>query len=278
MSEPMSVLFVSFFSPSSPPPFFFLFLFVLPALCRDDTTGTHVWAASLVFARWIVSLRQRLAGASVCELGAGCGVPGLVTGLCTDANEVLVTDLFAHTVDNLRHNVSLNLDLEGKVSVAAVDWARRHTWPGGPFEVLLGCDLVYDAQVVPLLVDVVMGLLAPGGTLFYVCGSGRQGTEELFAALQTKGLKCNLLEEAPQEYRENPLASGSDDDLHLHFNELDEITYMLAEFHRPADGVPVAEDDAARVARRRQIEEAVLQAQQQEEEEGQAKPQGLASS
>eukprot|EP00051_Salpingoeca_urceolata_P018556 m.261186 g.261186 ORF g.261186 m.261186 type:complete len:56 (-) comp19222_c0_seq8:82-249(-) len=43
-------------------------------------------------------------------------------------------------------------------------------------------------------------------------------------------------------------------------------------------GVPVAEDDAARVARRRQIEEAVLQAQQQEEEEGQAKPQGLASS
>eukprot|EP00051_Salpingoeca_urceolata_P018555 m.261172 g.261172 ORF g.261172 m.261172 type:complete len:175 (-) comp19222_c0_seq7:588-1112(-) len=117
MSEPMSVLFVSFFSPSSPPPFFFLFLFVLPALCRDDTTGTHVWAASLVFARWIVSLRQRLAGASVCELGAGCGVPGLVTGLCTDANEVLVTDLFAHTVDNLRHNVSLNLDLEGKVGL-----------------------------------------------------------------------------------------------------------------------------------------------------------------
>jgi len=46
----------------------------------QDTTGTHIWAAGLVFARWIAALGSaRFAGKTVLELGAGCGLPGIVT-------------------------------------------------------------------------------------------------------------------------------------------------------------------------------------------------------
>jgi tRNA1(Val) A37 N6-methylase TrmN6 len=45
----------------------------------EDTTGYGIWCASLVMGRWIASneMRERFAGKSILELGAGCGVPGL---------------------------------------------------------------------------------------------------------------------------------------------------------------------------------------------------------
>jgi hypothetical protein len=50
-----------------------------------DTTGMHIWATSLVFARWIVAMQAEdptvFGSKSLLELGAGAGVPGIVASM-----------------------------------------------------------------------------------------------------------------------------------------------------------------------------------------------------
>lgn len=69
---------------------------------KHDTTGIQIWATSLVFARWIVEMRHLFAGKRVAELGAGCGLPGMAAAAYTPAGSVLLTDVFKHSLDNLR--------------------------------------------------------------------------------------------------------------------------------------------------------------------------------
>lgn len=98
--------------------------------------------------------------------------------------EVILTDYFKHTVDNLRHNLGLNKALlEGKnapkAEAVALDWTKDATWPKDSqgndrkFDIVLGCDLTYDVMMVPPLLDVVMSLLKSGGTFLYVTGGER---------------------------------------------------------------------------------------------------------
>ncbi len=71
----------------------------------DDTTGLGIWCAALVLARWLASdaaVQALLEGSVVCELGAGCGVPGLAAALHGRPREVFLTDLNPETVANLR--------------------------------------------------------------------------------------------------------------------------------------------------------------------------------
>ena len=50
-------------------------------------------------------------------------------------------------------------------------------------------------------------------------GAGRQGVATLADALQRTGFSV-VATEAPPQYRSNPLVSGDDAELELHFNEL----------------------------------------------------------
>jgi hypothetical protein len=56
--------------------------------------------------------------------------------------------------------------------------------------------------------------------VFYMTvGAGRQGVATLTDALQRAGFSVDA-REAPASLRENPLVSGDDAELELHFNEL----------------------------------------------------------
>jgi hypothetical protein len=71
----------------------------------EDTTGLAIWSASLVLARWLAAdaaVQSLVEGAVVCELGAGCGVPGLAAAVHARPREVVITDLNPETVANLR--------------------------------------------------------------------------------------------------------------------------------------------------------------------------------
>lgn len=54
-----------------------------------------------------------------------------------------------------------------------MDWKQQASWPEGQFDVLLGCDLIYDIELVPALLDIVCSLLRPGGHLLYCAGGQR---------------------------------------------------------------------------------------------------------
>ena len=198
----------------------------------QDTTGYSIWSASLVLARWMKT--KEWDNKSVLELGAGCGVPALAVAVADPRpNRVYVTDLNPVSVDNIEHNIKLN-KLENSEALR-MDWQDKSTWPEEQLECVIGSDLIYQASLVPLLMDVVFGLLKPGGTFFYVApDTGRDGMDDFINQMKTKcpGWKEEV---ASKDYHANPLANEDDEECFLHFQELSSLTYMLYEFPKPVE-------------------------------------------
>ncbi len=131
------------------------------ATASEDRTGLALWPASIVLSRWIANLN--LSGKSICELGAGCGLPGITAFAYGGADRVVLTDYFEDTVANLAHNSKLNSD--GKIVVKAVDWADGFD---ESFDNVIGADLIYAAEAVPLLLRTIKSALKDGGHFLYV--------------------------------------------------------------------------------------------------------------
>ncbi|TYZ61353.1 hypothetical protein PybrP1_009718 [[Pythium] brassicae (nom. inval.)] len=128
------------------------------------------------------------------------------------------------------------------LEVAAIDWAKPETWPRSnsssssehdTFDVLLGSDLVYHEEIVPVLVNVVDGLLAPrGGKFVHVASQARHSLVEFKDAMAARGFAC-AVEVVPDVYKANPLV-GDDAAVELfglHFNEMSDI-YCTYTFER----------------------------------------------
>jgi len=221
------------------------FVEACPRLAADEsdlqTTGAFLWAASLILAQWIADeLEAEMNGKCVVELGAGCGLPGLVASACTEASSVTITDLASPTLENTKHNVTVN-QTDGKtLELAELDWCKKSTWPEtliGAVNVLVGSDLVYDIALVEPLVNVVNSLVAPGGSFHYVSAdTGRQGCAEFVAALEAAGW-AKTTKPAPEAYNTNPFLPESCDDaaFALRFPEFAQATFTMYTFTRKAD-------------------------------------------
>ena len=196
----------------------------------QDTTGFSIWSASLVLARWMTT--KSWSGTSVLELGAGCGVPALAIAASQPPPDlVYATDLNPKTVENLVHNIQLN-KLQN-IRASCMDWSNRRTWPEKKVDYVIGSDLIYQSSLVPLLVEVVLGLLEPGGTFLYVApDTGRDGLDEFIEQMKTKCPEWKELV-APSEYHANPLVNEDDEECFLHFQELSTSVYILYEFPIP---------------------------------------------
>jgi predicted nicotinamide N-methyase len=196
---------------------------------EDDTTGLGIWAASLVAAQWMA--RQSLTG-RVLELGAGCGLPSLVVANNSNkANEettIYVTDFNKETVANLDYNLKLNNCANAQA--LEMNWQDQTTWPPHKMDVVIGSDLIYQVDMVPLLLQTIKGLLTDKGRFLYVAPeTGRQGQEVFFQAMK-ESFELVSEETAPKEYTSNPLANQDEEECFLHFHELDSFTYRLYEF------------------------------------------------
>nr|CEL65019.1 TPA: Putative methyltransferase [Neospora caninum Liverpool] len=233
---------------------------------RDDTTGLHLWSAAVIGAQWMAELSKqgRFSGASVLELGAGCGLMGLAAAL--HAREPLArfyqSDIFPHTLRNLEHGFLANgFERESgdtwtkagrvrRAGICALDWTARETWPHAAgeespkredaeqesekktetlqqFDFLLGSDLIYDRKMLSPLVDVVASLLRkPAGTFYYVHRLHRQGAGEFVDALRRRGLKCEE-RSPPEEYFSNPFVDKTKAEAELHLPEFSSGDFVM---------------------------------------------------
>ncbi|KAL7471716.1 hypothetical protein ACHAXS_012014 [Conticribra weissflogii] len=220
----------------------------------EDTTGLGIWCASLVMARWLASpeMTKRMEGKNVVELGAGCGVPGLAAAVYGKPKSVTITDLNPETIDNIQYNIGLNAsNTPAKLVGSSIDWGDETTYPSDEIDFVIGSDLIYQKDIVPLLKKVVTGLLSTGldnddddvsnnnnktrfgGSFLYVAPEGgRDGLPEFINAMKTEGFECVSEEIAPGEYSENPLKNGDEEDCFLNFHELMGTVYVLYEFRR----------------------------------------------
>jgi predicted nicotinamide N-methyase len=226
---------------------------------EQDQTGVQVWAASLLLARRIIESRVLFAQKSVLELGAGCGVPGLAAALYTEASSVALTDIANLTLHNLRHNVALNFPEDvttqvdeatstgsapetppasstetstpfpSRVTVHALDWTE--TGETAPVDIILGSDLVYQEEVVPMLVKVTCDLLKPEGVAFFVArGEERDGLGAFQAQMQGAGFQMEMTTVAKRYYT-NPLANGDDEECDKFFQLDPSHQYHFYKFH-----------------------------------------------
>lgn len=137
--------------------------------------GYKLWGASLVLSGELLDLAAKggLEGKKVLEVGAGLGLCGIVAAHF-DAAEVVVSDFHPRIVGNLAYNLALNgCGPSESVRAAALDWetvgdAEARPDVQGPFDVILGSDVVCREADVELLAEVFRTLLCPGSGRAYV--------------------------------------------------------------------------------------------------------------
>jgi hypothetical protein len=152
---------------------------------------------------------------------------------------VYLTDFNSKTVENLRYNAQLNRDRTTRVDVRYMNWQDPTTWPDERLDFVIGSDLIYQSDMVPLLVQTVAGLLQQSESsrfLYVAPDTGRKGQEGLVAALAEAGLELDSVREAPAAYSANPLYSHDEEECFLHFNELSSMRFKLYEFRWRRDG------------------------------------------
>ena len=202
-----------------------------------ENTGAALWGASLLLARWMLARKSDIEGKAVAELGAGCALPGVVAHTHCAAARVVVTDLESATFSNTVHNVEVNRRAEDPpriIEALPIDWMKAEEWPEdvrGAFDVIVGSDLVYDADLVPHLLGVILAMIKPGGKFLYVSGKeSRDGLPTFVASMKKVGFSVCATSPPPQEYFANALESGNDDAFDLIFGELKTNTFALYEF------------------------------------------------
>ena len=121
--------------------------------------GVTLWAASIALAHEVAACSAEFRGASVLELGAGTGLPGIAAAslgarvVQTDNNPVAL------------HLARRNLDRNGLAGVQQ----RQANWTewsdAARYDRIIGSDILYSAEMHPHLRRIFESNLAPGGRL-----------------------------------------------------------------------------------------------------------------
>ncbi|HEX8914906.1 MAG TPA: methyltransferase domain-containing protein [Humisphaera sp.] len=119
--------------------------------------GVVLWPAAVALAHELAARAESLAGATVLELGAGTGLPGIVAASL--GARVVQTDRQPVAMHVCRRNAERNgvAGIEHRIA----DWTA---WTdGGRYDLIIGSDVLYADAVHPHLRRIFAGNLAPGG-------------------------------------------------------------------------------------------------------------------
>jgi len=144
---------------------------------RPTPFWARPWPSGLALARELAE-SPPAAGAKVLELGCGLGAPSIVAARAGAI--VLATDGAADAVVFTAHSLALN---EVEAEVAHADWAEHGDVlvERGPFDLVLGADVLYTPANAETLVRLLPRLLAPWGEV-RLADPGRANARVFLAA------------------------------------------------------------------------------------------------
>ena len=157
----------------------------------DDLDGMlplwgAVWPSSLALCRHI---GPDMIGpdAAVIELGCGLGLAGIAVAMTCAPSSVLLTDIDPLAVALSKE--SADRSGVGHVCTSAVrSWHDLAAWPPAAFDVAIGADIIYEADVCAPITAVLAHMLKPGGRFILADGKhGRKHRAELRVALLSSG-------------------------------------------------------------------------------------------
>ena len=161
-------------------------------------SGARIWDSGREMAALLQQQGESLRGKRVLELGAGTGIGGLSAAAC--GADVLLSDQ-AHMLPLLNENIIANglqrRDADtcvlgedgappfcgGSAVATQLLWGDasdlERVRASGPFDLLVGSDLLYAPHVFPLLLDTLVELCTPGVTEVLLTYPTRY-TEDIF--------------------------------------------------------------------------------------------------
>mmetsp|Transcript_25216 Transcript_25216/g.54876 ORF Transcript_25216/g.54876 Transcript_25216/m.54876 type:complete len:296 (-) Transcript_25216:193-1080(-) len=140
--------------------------------------ASTVWDSSIVMAKHIEKVAGAFKGKRCVELGAGCGLVGVV--LARVGAEVTLTDL-RQNLPLLQENVSgYPVDVQELTWGKPVEGLVKGT---GGFDVVVGCDLMYIREAVPALCNTLVELSGPKTRILFAYGRNRFAEEEFLEAI-----------------------------------------------------------------------------------------------
>jgi predicted nicotinamide N-methyase len=120
----------------------------------------ELWPSGVALARALDG--RALRGAHVLELGCGLGLPSIVAA--RNGGRVLATDWSRAALELLAENAARN---DARLQTMLVDWTRpEELLARGPFPLVLAADVLYERRNVPVLLDLLPHLVAPGGEIW----------------------------------------------------------------------------------------------------------------
>ncbi len=143
-----------------------------------------LWPSALALADALWQRRDVLRGTGVIELGCGLGLPSIVAGRL--GADVLATDFHPDAAAWLQANAARN---GATVAYAQLAWDK--TGSRGPFDWVIGSDLLYERRHIPSLAAAISALAAPAGTAL-IADPGRDGLADFTAAMAAHGWRSEL--------------------------------------------------------------------------------------
>ena len=151
------------------------------AVGRPTPFWARPWPSGLALARELAE-RPPAAGSRVLELGCGLAAPSIVAARAGAL--VVATDGAADAVVFAAHSLALN---EVEAEVAHADWAEHGDAlvERGPFDLVLGADVLYEERNVGLLLDLLPRLIAPRGSA-WIADPGRPKLAQFLEAARER--------------------------------------------------------------------------------------------
>ena len=157
-----------------------------------DGQALHTWDGGVCLAAFVAADPALVRGKRVLELGAGTGVPSIVSALLGAASCTATERDDARTLGNLRANVAAN---HADVAVTACDWHRdAASLLSAGVDVLLGADVLYSSEDFdPVLRTVAAAMAANPSAVFYTTYQERSNRRTLSPHLRKYGLVAEVV-------------------------------------------------------------------------------------
>lgn len=164
------------------------------AFDRDERLPywAEIWPSAVLLAGHVAKLAG--SGRRCLELGAGCGLPGLVAAAV--GFEVTISDYYPEALEFVELNAWRN-QLEN-VHTRMIDWrAFPNDMP--PFDLVIGGDVLYEAKFAELIAAGVKQTLAPAGEAI-VTDPSRKTAEVFESTCRESGLRVRREPPIPTEH------------------------------------------------------------------------------
>jgi predicted nicotinamide N-methyase len=161
--------------------------------------GSVMWPSAVALSRWLVSNPQVIKDCSVLELGAGCGLSGLVAANLKPKS-VILTDFNTTVLDNLRGNIVLNnnvqtaramgLDFYQQCGTASSGWIDICGEAHAPVNVIVAADIICQYEDSVAAAKTIHNALLPDGIAIVICADAKHrfGVESFASECRKLGL------------------------------------------------------------------------------------------